>query len=125
MRDPIATRSAGSGVNLFGSAARRGALTGLDVILGAGKSTVDLSGDRVRDLDVTMDAGATDLTVQLPSNIGVRVEVDRGPTAIDAPGLTQDGGIYTNDAYGVSQVTLHVHVKAGIGLLDLELVGDQ
>jgi hypothetical protein len=97
-------------------------LTGLDVVLGAGKSTVDLNDDWARDLDITIDAGAADLTVRLPSDVGVRVEVDRGPTMIDAPGLVQDGGVYTNDAYGVSKVTIRIDITAGIGWLNLELV---
>jgi hypothetical protein len=96
-------------------------LARLDVSLGAGQSTLDLNGDWVRDLDVTIDTGAADLTVRLPSDVGVRVEVDRGPTAIDASGLTQDGNVYTNAAYGVSEVTLHIHVEAGIGVVNLEV----
>jgi hypothetical protein len=97
-------------------------LTRLDVVLGAGRSTLDLSGDWGRDLDVTIDAGAADLTVLLPSDVGVRVEIDRGPTMIDAAGLAHDGNVYTNHAYGVSKVTLHIEVTAGIGWLNLELV---
>jgi hypothetical protein len=97
------------------------ALARLDVSLGAGQSTLDLNGDWARDLDVAIDAGAADLTVRLPSDVGVRVEVDRGPTAIDASGLTQDGNVYTNAAYGVSEVTLHIHVEAGIGVMNLEV----
>jgi hypothetical protein len=97
----------------------------LDITQGAGASTIDLSGDWVGDLDATIETGAADVTVRLPSSIGVRVEVDRGPTAIDASGLTQDGDIYTNTAYGKSPVTLDVHVKAGIGLVNLEVIDDQ
>lgn len=100
-------------------------LTRLDVILGAGTSTVDLNGNWVHDLDVTIDTGAADITVRLPKDIGVRVEVDRGPTAIDAPGLTQDGNIYTNDAYGVSDVKLHIDMQSGVGRIQLELVDQQ
>jgi len=81
-------------------------LTGLDIILGAGKSTVDLSGGLTRDLDVTISAGAANVTVRLPKDIGVRVEINAGPTAINAPGLTKDGNVYTNDAYGVSDAAL-------------------
>jgi hypothetical protein len=100
-------------------------LTGLDLILGAGKSTVDLNDDWVRDLDVTIDAGATDLSVRLPKDVGVRVQVDRGPAVIEASGLAQEGDIYTNAAYGVSKVTLQVNIKAGIGRMNLELVNNQ
>ena len=95
-------------------------LTKLDVILGAGKSTIDLNGDWVRDLDVTINAGAADITMRLPGDVGVRVEVDRGPAMIEASGLTQDGDVYTNTAYGVSNVTLHIHMSAGIGRINLE-----
>ena len=100
-------------------------LTGLDVTLGTGESMIDLSGDWARDLDITIDAGAAGVTMRLPKGIGVRVEVDRGPTIIDAPGLLQDGNVYTNAAYGVSEVTLHIDITAGIGWLNLELAGDE
>jgi hypothetical protein len=99
-------------------------LTGLDVSLGAGGYTIDLAGDWPHDLDITIDAGAAGVTLRLPRAVGVRVEVDRGPTAIDAPDLARDGDVYTNEAYGVSGVTLHIHVEAGIGWLNLELAGD-
>ena len=72
-------------------------------------------------LDVTIDTGATNLTVLLPSDVGVRVKVDRGPTVIDASGLVEDGDVYTNDAYGVSDVTLKVDIDAGVGQINLEV----
>ena len=97
-------------------------LTGLDVTLGAGTSNVDLSGNWARDLDVTFDAGAADLNVRLPKDVGVRVEVETGPSAVESHGLTQDGNIYTNAAYGESKVTLQINIKAGIGRINLELV---
>jgi hypothetical protein len=96
-------------------------LTGLDIILGAGKSTVDLGGDWVRDLNVTINAGAGDVSVRLPRNVGVRVEVEAGVGRINAPGLTKDGNVYTNAAYGVSEVTLHINIEAGIGQINLEV----
>jgi hypothetical protein len=96
-------------------------LTGLDIILGAGIYTVDLSGDWARDLDVTIDAGAADISVLLPREVGARVRVEDGPHLIDATGLRQDGGVYTNAAYGVSEVTLQVDLEAGIGNINLEV----
>lgn len=94
-------------------------LTGLDVTLGAGTSTLDLSGDWGHDLNVAIESGAANVNLRLPKDIGVRVEVDAGPTIVDAPGLTQDGNVYTNAAYGVSAVTLQVKMQAGIGWINL------
>lgn len=97
-------------------------LTGLGLILGAGTSTVDLSGSWMHDTDITIDTGAANVTVRLPKDVGVRLNVDRGPTVINAPGFNQDGNVYTNTAYGASDVTLHIDLQAGIGQLNLELV---
>jgi len=97
-------------------------LTGLDIKLGAGKCTVDLSGDWTRDLDATIQTGAANVTVILPKDVGVRVEVDSGLTAINAPDLKQDGNVYTNEAYGTSDVTLHINMQTGIGRINLEVV---
>jgi hypothetical protein len=95
-------------------------LTGLDISQGAGISTIDLSGNWERDLDATIEAGAANITVRLPKDVGVRIEVDAGPTSINAPGLTRNGNIYTNDAYGVSDVTLQIKMEAGVGQINLE-----
>ena len=89
--------------------------------VGAGEYTVDLSGDWARDMDVTIDAGATTITVRLPRDVGARVQVESGPHTIDASGLTQNGDVYTNAAYGVSEVTMQVVIEAGIGQINLEV----
>jgi hypothetical protein len=96
-------------------------LTGLDVNLGAGEYTVDLSSGWERDLAVSIDAGAATLTVRLPREVGVRVNVASGPHMIETKDLTQNGDIYTNIAYGVSEVTLKVELDAGIGQIFLEV----
>jgi hypothetical protein len=54
--------------------------------------------------------------------VGVRVEANAGPNIVDAPDLTMNGTIYTNAAYGVSDVTLHVKMDAGVGLIRLNVV---
>jgi hypothetical protein len=100
-------------------------LTRLAVTQGAGKSTINLNGAWTHDLSATIDTGAADLSVQLPKAMGVRVNIDRGPSMIDAPGFRQDGSLYTNDAYGTSKVTLLVNIKAGIGLINLVLADSQ
>jgi hypothetical protein len=95
------------------------ALTQVDIALGAGSSTLDLSGDWVRDLDVAVETGAANVTIRLPKGAGARVVVETGMSAVTAAGLTQDGNVYTNSAYGVSPVTLNVDIEAGVGWIDL------
>ena len=58
--------------------------------------------------------------MRLPRDVGARVEVESGPHTIEATGLTQDGDVYTNAAYGVSEVTLQVDLQVGIGQINLE-----
>jgi hypothetical protein len=96
-------------------------LTELDINLGASISTIDLSGDWARDLNVTIEAGAANVSVRLPAEVGVRVEVESGPHTVMTRGLAEDGDIYTNQAYGESEVTLWINVEAGIGNIILEV----
>lgn len=95
-------------------------LTDLDITVGAGTSTIDLSGDWQDDLDVTVDVGGAFTTLVLPADTGVHVTIDAGPTIVEAPEFTKKGTVYTNAAFGESDVTLHISVSAGIGTLYLE-----
>jgi hypothetical protein len=60
--------------------------------------------------------------VQLPSEIGVRVNAEGGLGQINAEGLQREGDAYVNDAYGDSDVTLDVDVRGGVGQINLEVV---
>jgi hypothetical protein len=97
-------------------------LTGLDLEIGAGKTTVDLTGDYGQDLDVSIEGGVGEATVQLPSEVGVRVRAEDGLSKINAEGLQREGGSYVNDAYGDSEVILQVDVQGGVGQINLEVV---
>ena len=96
-------------------------LTGLDVTFGAGEYTIDLNGEWTRDLNVTIEAGAANVRLRLPGGVSVRVEIEAGPHTVEARGLTKDGNVYTNAAYGESEATLQVNVEAGIGQILLEI----
>jgi hypothetical protein len=96
-------------------------LTSLDVSLGAGETKVDLTGSWANDLNVSIDAGAGSISLRLPKDAGVRVVVASGVGTVNASGLTKDGDVYTNDAFGVSDVTLQVTMSAGIGQINLDV----
>jgi hypothetical protein len=97
-------------------------LTGLDLQMGAGETTVDLTGSYDRDIAATIEGGVGEATVQLPSEIGVRVNAEGGLGQINAEGLQREGDAYVNDAYGDSDVTLDVDVRGGVGQINLEVV---
>jgi hypothetical protein len=97
-------------------------LTGLDLQMGAGETTVDLTGSYDRDIAATIEGGVGEATVQLPSEIGVRVNAEGGLGQINAEGLQREGNAYVNDAYGDSDVTLDVDVRGGVGQINLEVV---
>jgi hypothetical protein len=97
-------------------------LTGLELQMGAGETTVDLTGSYDRDIAATIEGGVGEATVQLPGEIGVRVNAEGGLGQINAEGLQREGDAYVNDAYGDSDVTLDVDVRGGVGQINLEVV---
>jgi hypothetical protein len=97
-------------------------LTGLELDVGAGATTVDLTGDWERDLSAAVRGGAGEVTILLPSQVGVRVNAGARLGRVNAEGLGRDGEAYVNDAYGDSEVTLQVDVSGGVGQINLKVV---
>src|SRR5918995_4767661 len=91
------------------------ALGGLDLQIGAGTTTGDLTGDYGQDLDASIQGGVGEATVMLPSEIGVRVRAEGGIGKINAEGLDKEGDSYVNDTCGNSEVTVNVEVRGGGG----------
>ena len=96
-------------------------LTRLDIDIGAGKVKVDLTGKWERDVDVDIKGGVGELTVWLPKDAGVRVDVQTGIGKVNATGLTKDGDDYVNAAYGTSDATLRIGIDGGVGAINLEV----
>jgi hypothetical protein len=90
--------------------------------MGAGATTVDLTGSYERDIAATIEGGVGEATVRLPSAVGVKVNAEGGLGAINTQGLQREGDAYVNDAYGDSDVTLDVDVRGGVGRINLEVV---
>lgn len=99
-------------------------LTGLEVVTGAGETTLDFSGDWRQDLAARVDNGAGELTLRLPRAVGVRVAVVQGAGDVEADGFREaPADVYVNDAYGAAEVTLDLAISHGAGDIELELVG--
>jgi hypothetical protein len=103
-------------IDLRGSSVRD-----LIVALGAGEVTLDLSGVWQQDLDATIKGGLGRVTLILPDTTGARVTTQGMLSKINASEFTNDGGVYTNAAYGLSDVSLHIAIESGIGEIVMEL----
>jgi N-terminal domain of toast_rack, DUF2154 len=90
-------------------------LTKLDIQTGAGVTNVDLNGTWQHDLDVSIEGGVGELTVNLPASMGVRVNKETALVNVSADGLLVDGNGYVNRAYGTAPYTLTLKLQAGIG----------
>ncbi len=94
----------------------------LRVEMGAGQGNLDfrevpldLTGDRKADLIADIEGGVGQANIRLPKKIGVIAEASGGIGSIRTYGLKQEGGSYTNEAYGKSPTTIHLKVSGGIG----------
>jgi hypothetical protein len=93
----------------------------LAVKMGAGNVALDLSGRWQQDLNAEIQGGIGSTSLRLPSDVGVRVEAHKGLGKINAAGFNKNDDIYTNQAYGQSEVTLDIKIQGGIGSLTLQL----
>jgi hypothetical protein len=96
-------------------------LESLVVDMGVGDVEVDLTGEHRNDFDVNIDGGVGHIVLYLPQSTGVRVAVDKGIGSVNARGFSKNNNIYTNEAYGQSEITLEVKIDAGIGSVELKL----
>ena len=104
-------------VDLSGAAS----LTRLDVEAGVGLVSMDLTGGWQHDLDAKINSGVGGLTLRLPREVCVRVDVEGGLGSVNAKGLAKEDSVYTNDACDGSAVTLRIEIDAGIGGVNLEV----
>jgi len=94
----------------------------LELDMGAGNVTIDLNGNWEQNVEVFIQGGIGKTIVRLPKDTGVRVTVNKAIGAINTDGLTRDGDVYVNDAYGASPVTVEINIQSGIGQTSLEVV---
>lgn len=94
-------------------------LSRLDISMGAGQVTADLTGDWKKDLDAEIHGGVGHAIILLPEDVGVRIHATGGIGSISSGGLKRDGDEYVNDMYGKSPVTLRLDVSGGVGNIDL------
>jgi hypothetical protein len=102
---------------------RNTSLPELDFKALAGEAEIDLSGRWQNDLDAEFTCGFGELTLILPSQTAVRVEVDGVLGEVNAPEFERDGDYYVNHAADLEHL-LDISVTGGIGEVRLKLADD-
>ena len=90
-------------------------MNSLMVETGAGVTTVDLTGVWQHDVDVSIQGGFGEITVNLPAEMGVRVEMDTALVTVNANGLILAENGYINKAFETAPYTLTLKLEAGVG----------
>lgn len=86
---------------------------------GVGDIALDFTGQWNNSSDVNITAGIGAITLRLPDDVGVWVDVDGGLTDVETDGLREQDDAYVNDAFGEAEIELRIHLTAGIGSLRL------
>ena len=94
-------------------------LDDVEIDLGAGRVEMDLDGQWEQDVSVDIQGGVGSISLNLPKDAGVRVQITKGIGNVNTSGLNRDGNTYTNDAYGESDVLIDINIQAGVGQVDL------
>lgn len=98
-------------------------LRDLKLNLGAGETTIDLSGEWANDLSASIEAGAGQLTLRVPTDVGVRIVGYRdGLGEYSANGFKQDGDALVNDAWENATVKFDIVLRRGVGKATIEMV---
>jgi len=93
----------------------------IEIDMGAGDVQLDLRGAWTSDVDVTIQGGVGNMTLRLPQDLGVHVDVSKGVGGVNAHGFRIDGDDYVNDAYETADAIIYVTIQAGIGQINLKL----
>lgn len=96
-------------------------LNRLDIQMGVGECTLDLTGRWRQDVYVSIRGGVGTAHVVLPKDIGIELRAQGGIGRIAVSGLKRDGDAYVNDRFRKSPVLMRVRVEGGIGEIDVEV----
>jgi hypothetical protein len=87
----------------------------LQVEVGAGATNLDLSGNWDHNVSAAITGGVGTLSIKLPAEMGVRVNMDTALVNVTANGLIIGEDGYVNKAFGTAPYTLTLNVNAGVG----------
>lgn len=97
-------------------------LKDLEIETGVGDLTVDLRGDWEESFETDIETGVGQTTVYLPSDVGVKIKIEKGIGSSNVVGfISQGDGVYVNEAFKNADVILTVNTEMGVGDVSFKL----
>ncbi|MBE9468434.1 MAG: DUF4097 family beta strand repeat protein [Bacteroidetes bacterium] len=93
----------------------------VDVEMGVGDLTLDLTGDWKHNLSAEIDGGIGQLTLILPEKVGVKAKIEKGLTDINVDKFIKDGKYYYNESFNKDKPYIKIKINTGIGQVNLEM----
>ncbi len=91
------------------------------MVMGVGKTEIDLRGKWKQSTEIYLDGGIGLSQVYIPDNVGVKLEVTKGIGGVDVKNLIKKkNSVYVNKAYENSDVVINIFLKTGIGKIEVE-----
>jgi hypothetical protein len=87
---------------------------------GVGKVDLDFGGTLEKDVNVEATVSVGKLTLRLPREVGVRVEIQRVIAGFDHAGLYKRGGAYYSDNWDDAKVRMRVRAETVLGAINIE-----
>lgn len=88
--------------------------------VGVGELTMDFSGEWTQDIDATIDLALGHLDLRVPSDVGIRIEIERFLSGFDKDGFTKRGNAYYSRNYHDAKRHLELKVNAALGNVDID-----
>lgn len=90
----------------------------LEVEVGAGELRLDLSKLR-RPLHATIEGGVGEIDIDVPRELGVRVDADKGIGELDFDGFRKTDNGWVNEAYRSDDTALVLEIDVGVGSIEV------
>ena len=92
-----------------------------NMVMGVGKTELDLRGDWKNNAEIHLEGGIGLLHIYLPETTGVKLNILKALTDIETHNLKQiDKNTYVNNYYKKSKFNIIIYLNTGIGKIEVE-----
>jgi len=96
----------------------------LQLQLGVGETTIDMSGSYNHDIDVDIDGGVGSTVIYVPKNMNCIIDLETGVGGINIDGFVKNGSRYTYESNDAKN-TIRIDLSAGVGSIKVRQKGSE